>query len=146
MYICEHCGELREELPCSKYYDRVDGNWAMSGWVEEEDNECSCGGTFVEATECPVCGEWTNPKEGNICKECLKEEMTLENAIEYSRECGFGYEIELPDFFEFYTAKEIEEILIKHILSTKTKEQGNVKEYCENDISCFSDFLERKYN
>lgn len=145
MYICEHCGELIEELPSERYYDRVDGNWAMSGWVEEEDNSCSCGGDFVEAVKCKICGEWTNPQESNICKECLKEEMTLENAIEYSREYGYGYEIELPDFFKIYSQKEIEEILVKHIRSTKGKEQSNVIDYCEHDIGCFSEFIETKH-
>lgn len=146
MYICESCGEVKEELPCSRYYDRVDGNWAMSGWVEEEDKECSCGGTFVEATECAVCGEWINPKNGRICEDCLKAEMTLENAIEFSEKCGGTYNVELPDFFEIYTEKEIKEILIKHIMSTLHKEQRSVEEYCKEDISCFSDFIENKYN
>lgn len=145
MYICENCGDLVDEVPSHTHYDRVDGNWAMSGYTTEEEC-CSCGGNYVEAVECKICGEYINPNDGRICKECLKEEMTLENAVEYSRECGCGYEVVLPDFFEIYTQKEIEEILIKHILSTEHKEQRAIKDFCESDIGCFSDFIEKQNN
>lgn len=145
MYICRDCGEVVEELPTRVYYDYVDGNWLMSGYSEEE-LSCRCGGTFVEAVECPVCGEWINPENGRICEDCLKAEMTLENAIEFSEKWGRTYEVELPDFFEIYDEKEIKEILVKHIMSTEHKEQRSVEEYCKEDISCFSDFIENKYN
>jgi len=145
MYICRECGSLVHETTTHRYYDRVDGNWAMSGYVEES-NCCSCGGDFVEAENCKICDAWINPEHGKICEECLKEEMTIDNAIEYSRKYGYGYSVDLPDFFEIYTANEIEEILKAYIISTEDKGEKNVKEYCENDISCFSNFLENKHD
>ena len=145
MYICEDCGNVVEETPTLSYYDRVDGNWAMSGEITV-DGSCECGGNFVKAIECPICGEWINPEQGKICKECLEKEMTLENAIEFSKECGGFYSAELPDFFALYTAQEIEEILVKHIMSTEHKEQRSIEEYCKEDIYSFSDFIENKYN
>ena len=145
MYICEFCGNLKEELSSYHSYDNVDGNPSMSGRIDEEDTQCTrCWGEYVEAIECKLCGEWTNAKNGDICDECLKKEMTLERAIEFSKECDSDYTVDLPAFFGFYTPKEIEEILVKHILSTNTKEQANVIEYCSNDIDNFRDFIKDK--
>lgn len=37
-----------------------------------------CGGSFTEADQCEICGEWFYPDEvdDGICEECLEEELT----------------------------------------------------------------------
>ncbi len=86
MYICDTCGEVREELDTHTYYDRVAGNSMMSGYTTEIDDSCSCGGTFVEAVECPICGDWANPDENEgIHEECYKEKChDLETVVKYA--------------------------------------------------------------
>lgn len=126
MYVCEVCGG-----------ESIDHREGYCPW---------CGNASLEeASRCHVCGDgWTLAHKSVACRECLENAMTLDNAIELSKFIGYGYTVELPEFFSFYSAKDIEEILKAHILSTPNKEQDNVVKYCNHYDGEFGDFLEMK--
>ena len=81
MYICEICGDVVDEIPTYTYYEKVDGNWAMSGYITE-DKPCHCGGDYVKAVECKICGEYMPKYEGEVCESCKKEYPNWEEMIE----------------------------------------------------------------
>jgi len=76
MLICEDCGKVICEDELGGYYDNdyVDGFCVRHEFVA---HNCSCGGEFVEAKKCPMCGE-EYIAEGQLvcefCKDELKEE------------------------------------------------------------------------
>lgn len=66
MLICDWCGRLIEEDEL-KYYTEPHG--------ERRPDDCSCGGTFVEARRCECCGEYYDESEmiGFECVSCQRE-------------------------------------------------------------------------
>ena len=72
MYICNRCGETTDEV---ETYTEMHGAEGTSNYgAITFDKECHCGGNFVEAKQCNLCGEWFDPDNmyDGICVECLK--------------------------------------------------------------------------
>lgn len=71
MYICDECGmiteELKEYVECYQYGSTA----AEERYLKDE---CSCGGMFVEANECPECGELYPHYDGfeDCCPKCVE--------------------------------------------------------------------------
>lgn len=76
MYICKGCGSVIEELRMGQGGDV--GEYAIE--------ECSCGGEYEEAIECPCCGEIIAESEMHeeICDDCLKEFASIENVVKFA--------------------------------------------------------------
>ena len=53
-YICNRCGDVVDEIPTCTQTEEY---WGRTVSWEEEDN-CSCGGSYVEADECCLCGDY----------------------------------------------------------------------------------------
>lgn len=151
MYICDKCGKLCEDddLPT---YEEDFGYDTGVGWRSAKQtfvDNCSCGGEFVEAKECAICGEWFTDDEiiNGYCKECLEEEMTYENAIK----CGSENEesVAINGFLaSCFDSSEIEEILLKTLNETKelmpSRIDEYVKAYCKDDLYYFAGWLEEQ--
>lgn len=87
MYICDRCGSTTESLYSCRRYHGVSGNSAMSGWYTEVEDECTCGGNYVEAVKCPICGDWVDPDEcDGAHKDCYeKASHDLETVVKYAQ-------------------------------------------------------------
>lgn len=147
MYICNCCGETTRELP---EYTEDFGFETGVGYKSMEQTfvgECSCGGTFVDAKQCEICGEWEDPDNlvEDICERCFDEESTFANAISFVAENKEYVEINGYLASEF-TPEQIEKILLKELeeakkLGIKTKH----KEFCLKDKEDFSIFLKESF-
>lgn len=128
MYICERCGDLQEEMPVTRYYDKVDGNHWASGYITEPE-ECYCGGNYVEAKRCPICGDYI-PETQEICEICLRENANIDNAILCGKEDTC--ELQINGYFAtIYTEEEINDILEKYARENETK-GVSARDYCLN--------------
>lgn len=80
MLICCECGKLFEEPRfIHGVYD-----------CEKSQSECPfCGGTYEEAEQCNVCGEFKNPENmvvHNCCEDCYQKENTIKNNLLFLEE------------------------------------------------------------
>lgn len=53
-YICNRCGDIVEEIPT--YTESAEIWGSIHTWEEQEN--CSCGGAYVEPDTCKWCGEY----------------------------------------------------------------------------------------
>ena len=147
MLICENCGKtiLESEVRTRKETHSLETSMGYSFDVEYFDEDCDCGGAFVEAEICPICGEY-KPKDLNkVCDYCLEDEETLETALEMGDK--FKYDVEINSFLaSVFTPQEIEEILTREFkqangsfLREYTKEM--VKDYLYTEKEVFADFV-----
>ncbi len=149
MYICDCCGDTVEGLNVRRYYDEVPGNSMMSGYMYEVDDECSCGGHYVEAVECPICGDWVDPDEcGGMHKDCYEGECNLDNVVEYARHLGDDYLFQLLTEYVF-SKDEVVEILLKNAKEWydapfKKRIDKELKAFTDNDIGDFAEWLENR--
>lgn len=151
MVICEECGAVmkEDELVSQK-------SWLSDyrGGTYEEYDTCPCGGDVKEAVECKACGEYFDKEEmhGGYCEGCLKELMTVENAIECGKEIDAREEVSVNGFLSaFFSIEEIEELMLKELERRMSKSDANkirvinrAEEFCKEDESWFVDWLERK--
>lgn len=72
MYICDNCGMTTEELKECVEYHPYGSTVAEERYLKDE---CSCGGMFVEANECPECGELYPHYDGfmGCCPKCVEK-------------------------------------------------------------------------
>ena len=137
MLVCNKCGTLVQTNDL--------------GYVTEPHGErhrntvCRCGGDFVPATQCKLCGKWfDNTELHGICEVCLSEEETVGNAIEIGSYSKVTKEIN-GFFAEILTDEMIEKILGKWVEENFTDHSKAVVDYLEGDMSAFAEFLEDKY-
>lgn len=71
MYICDECGMITEELQECVEYHPCGSTVAEERYLKDE---CACGGMFVEANECPECGELYPYYDGfeDCCPKCVE--------------------------------------------------------------------------
>lgn len=118
MYICEDCGNIVE------FYDDV----------------CSCYGSFVEAEFCETCQEYRAKLYNGICKQCLEEKISLDNAIYIGSK--FQTKVEVNDFFaNVFTSEQISKILEREYKEAcnLNDNKNEIKNYCLNDLECMAD-------
>ena len=136
MYICERCGATGEELPTYEEDFGYETGVGFRSACQTMTDCCSCGGEFVEATECEECGEWFEENgEQCICSKCLEKYKTLDNAIKIGKECR--YKVGINQFFtECFSVEQIEEILereIREAVKVGKSFKKEVEDYLEND-------------
>jgi hypothetical protein len=148
MYICTKCGattefpEIRITARATRYLPE-----------EKEQSRCECGGHFVEAKKCIVCGDYY-PREkisnnNYICEYCLEDEAES-NGYEYGLAIG---EDNKTDVYinglvaTLLTPEQINKILVDYV----EKNKENIKDfaykcekYCREDLYCFSQYVEEK--
>lgn len=131
MYVCNRCGAKREELRVV-----VEPHGEVHA-----DHICKCGGDFVEAERCKVCGEWfDNTDLFGVCECCIEEYETVGDALEY----GAQKEVDIPInecIANLLSKEQIGKILTKWVEENFTDHSKPIIEYCENDKGAFSDYV-----
>jgi hypothetical protein len=138
MLVCDKCGTLVEahELP---FVTEAHGE-------KHRNTVCGCGGEFVEATKCDVCGEWfDNRGLDGVCEVCLEEHETVEEALNF----GDENEVEISGINGavafLLSAEQINKILKKWVEENFVDHSKDIIEYCEDDFCEFSEYLADKY-
>ena len=146
MYMCDRCGRLTEEPPTC--YQTHGVTSLGDEYREKVDGGCKCGGEFVEAYRCKVCGDWFITEDGDepyykICDKCVEDEQTVTTAIE------MGVEDERTVRINGFLVEAIGSEKINEILSAWAKE--NIKDddvrvfhYCREDMLFFTEFVANK--
>jgi hypothetical protein len=136
MLVCTHCGTLVEA---------VDLNYVTESHGERHRNtNCKCGGEFVPATKCKVCGEWfDNSVLYGVCECCLDEHETVETALiigDANRE-----DVGINSFIaSILDHDKINAILEKYVEEHYTDGCREVVDFLEYDKSDFSDYIVEK--
>lgn len=133
MLVCNKCGKLRESSELG-YAIEIHGE-------RHRDTDCSCGGDFIPATQCKICGKWfDNTDLYGVCECCLEEEETVGTALAigaYSTE-----KVEVNGFIaSVLTQEQIDQILTKWVEENCLDHSKPVVDYLESDKSAFSEYL-----
>lgn len=137
MLVCNKCGKLRESSELG---------YAIESHGERHlDTDCSCGGDFIPATQCKICGRWFDDTDlHGVCEVCLEEHETVGVALEIgdaNRE-----NVEINSFIaSILNPDRINRILEKWVEEHYTDHSDAVIDYLEADMSAFAEFLEDKY-
>ena len=137
MLVCNKCGKLRESSELG---------YAVESHGERHlDTNCSCGGEFVPATRCSLCGKWFDGTDlHGVCEVCLDDNETVGVALEIgdaNRE-----NVEINSFIaSILNPDRINHILEKYVEEHYTDHSDAVIDYLEADMSAFAEFLEDKY-
>lgn len=150
MVVCEDCGATLDENELVTTRSYVSD---YMGGCYEYSTGCSCGGPVTNAEQCVICGEYFKEDEmhDRICDECLKEEMTVDNAIECGKDGSARTEVSINGFLAFcFNQEEIDSLLTKaledKINNSDAAVNGaidNAEEWCKEDLSYFADWLKR---
>lgn len=142
MLVCNCCGKVIEG--CEAPRERIVHGATSLGadLVEVVMGSCDCGGEFVEATKCSVCGEWfDNSNLYGVCECCLEEAETVGTSIEIGR--VNRADVSVNGFIAtVLSADKINAILEKWVEENFTDHSRDVVEYCEDDKSYFSEWVE----
>lgn len=149
MLICEDCGRTlhEDDLVTQKSYVSD-----YAGGCYEEYSTCPCGGDVEEAEMCVCCGEYFKKDEltDGICEDCLKEQMSVDNAIEAGNEAKVT--VELNGFLaSVFNESVIERLMLDEFEKIiDASDDGamaaidKAEEWCREDLLWFADWLKRK--
>ncbi|MCM1236789.1 MAG: hypothetical protein NC489_42475 [Ruminococcus flavefaciens] len=152
MFICEDCGTVlhEDELRTERSYISD-----YAGGCYENITTCPCGGDIEEAERCEMCGEYYKSEDlhDGVCIECLREEMTVDNAIKCGADGSARDEVSINGFFAWlFTAEKIDEILLREVERLIKKSDSNAvhiinqaEEWCGADLSYFADWLKSRH-
>ena len=136
MLVCNKCGKLRESSELG---------YAVESHGERHlDTNCSCGGDFIPATQCKICGKWFDDTDLNgVCEVCLEEHETVGVALEIgdaNRE-----NVEINSFIaSILNPDRINHILEKYVEEHYTDGCREVRDSLDADKSCFSEWVVEK--
>ena len=153
-YKCLSCEGIFEdyelkEMPCKE-----------TGHVYIKCPSCGTLDDFEEVESCQICEEYFNKKEigflNGVCKECLLKFVTYEVGYEYIQRnkdlamfvFEYIFDVKEPPEVNKLLMDEIEMMFqrkkVEDFLYNKPLLLNKIKEYVENDISAFSDYLKEK--
>lgn len=138
MYICNLCGDTKEELNTAKNWSEC-GNQMVCEVVS--DDSCSCGGNYEEAETCPLCGEYITADK-ILCDDCVESETTVETALEHGE--VYKEVIELNGFLTTIFPASVIERILKEVLENSLDKGELARRYCAEDDYCFREFLIEK--
>ena len=132
MFVCNKCGRTIDDEELSFH---------LESHGEMRVDDCICGGEFVEAKECLVCGK-SIEKNGyfDVCEDCLDEHKTFENAVKIGKENAEQTYIN-GFFFEMLTSEEIETALTEFARKKFDGDKASVKKYIDADRWYYEDWL-----
>lgn len=145
MLVCNKCGYAVEDSELSVRYEHHGHTSLGNSFTEAVDERCSCGGEFVEATKCAVCGEWfDNDGLYGVCENCIEEHETVGDALAFGENDpvsvainGFVADVLSPEHINKILTKWVEENVIDH-----SKE---VCKYINRDKALFSEHIEYEF-
>lgn len=146
MLVCNCCGKTVEEQDI-KTYRQCHAYSSLGDHFTEEimNTRCACGGEFVKARECKVCGCWY-PQEDSVevCESCMESYETVGEALKLGEQRMTN--VEVNEFIAFVLPKEqIDRILTKWVEENFVDHSKAVVEYCESDKSWFADYIIEKH-
>lgn len=150
MLICDKCGELVDENELETVHDRDYVNNGLGMECVRDDEfykECNCGGDWVEATECRICGKWFNDELYiKVCEECLEDNATFENALKVGNEEECQQEIKINGYLaREYSKDQIESLLLRDLEeSLRLNCNLSYREFLLDDKDYFADYLIKK--
>ena len=111
-----------------------------------------CHGGYEESEKCKCCGENFAKSEllGDLCEECIKESVTVENVKKYLEECGLFADFMIRFYYGFDVfvgqLNEVneKEIDFKSLFEEKTTTKNlNVlcKKYINEEFEHFAEWL-----
>lgn len=135
MLVCNRCGMLIEDEELGFGYE---------AHGEKVADTCRCGGDFIEATKCDVCGEWFDNTDLNgVCEDCLNYHETVGEALELGE--NDKTTVTINGFVAAVLSEEqINKILERWVEENFTDRSKPVVEYCEDDKDYFADFVRDK--
>lgn len=136
MLVCNKCGTLVQANDLG-YVTEVHGE-------RHRNTHCKCGGEFIPATQCKLCGKWfDNTDLHGICEGCLEEYETVGSALEMgdSNRTMVAINGFIADILD---EDMINAILTKWVEENYTDHSRPVVDYCEYDKSYFSYFVAEK--
>ena len=145
MLICNRCGELIEDHEL-KFTSQCHGYTCLGQPLSETiPEDCRCGGEFVEAKKCNVCGEWFDNTDLNgVCEGCLEEYETVGEALEIGENDTTS--VDINGFVaSVLSVEQINKILCKWVEENFIDHSKDVVKYCEENKAYFSDYLADKY-
>jgi hypothetical protein len=136
MLVCNKCGTLIDDKELD-YVTEMHGERHLN-------TACRCGGDFIPATQCKICGVWfDNSGLYGICEGCLEEYETVGTALEIgdaNRE-----DVEINSFVaSVLSADRINHILEKWVEENYTDHSSDVRRFLNRDLGVFSEHIENK--
>lgn len=141
MLICNICGKVIEDYELNEITE-CHAHTCLGQSLEETIVECcECGGEFVEATECEVCGEWfDNSDLHGVCECCLDEFETVGNALAIGETDTIN--VEVNGFIaNVLSTEQMNKILTKWVEENFVDGAREVVKYCEADKQSFSEWI-----
>lgn len=145
MKVCNRCGTVVEDCEVGTYSQCHGYTSLGDGLCETVVERCRCGGDYVEATKCELCGEWFDDTDLNgVCECCLDEHETVDNAIDYGAEHTATIDGINGAVTYLLTTEEINEILIRWIKENFTDTSYGISEFICSEQFDFSEWLKEK--
>ena len=145
MFVCNRCGETKPFLEIVK---QNHGVTSLGDQINEtiEVDRCSCGGTFVNAKECAICGKWFDDTEINgVCEVCVEACETVGEALAIGAENTESVDGINGFVASVLSVEQINKILTKWVEENFTDHSKDVVKYCEEDKMYFADWISDKY-
>ncbi len=142
MLVCNICGEVISEEELRTYKEIHDYSSIGQAFAERfTDFRCDCGGEYVEATLCKICGKWFNNEDlHGVCESCLDYYETLDNALEIGEQ--YTEKVEINNFLAMvFGENEINAILTQAAKERFADHSKQVVEYLEDDKQAFSEWV-----
>lgn len=145
MLICDRCGsiiedsELRTSFQCHGYTDLGDA------FEERIAERCRCGGDFVDATRCEICGEWFNDtKCYGVCEMCIDEHMTVHDALGFGKDNTTSIDDINGAVASLLTTEEINRILTRWVEENFVDYSRDISKFIKSELNEFSEWLKEK--
>ncbi len=146
MLVCNRCGRIIDDSDLSITYQHHGFTSLGDSYSEAVADNCSCGGEFVEATKCAVCGEWfDNSDLAGVCECCIEKHETVSEALEIGKENLHVVEGINGFVASCLSVEQINKILCKWVEENFTDHSKEVVKYCEEDKAYYSDWIAEKY-
>lgn len=134
MMVCSRCGRHEDD----EYIFE-------EGRVTGESVKCRCGGIYLPAIRCGICGEWFDATkvendECPVCPCCISDKSVLAVALEYAKEIDGS----VMSLLEFVFSNAAEDALIDLIEQNPEKYDDKIRDFCADDLSAFCEYLYRK--
>lgn len=86
--VCPICGEVVNEEDLGTIANQIEGT-PYTEYLLDDSCPC-CGHQLDKGVKCCSCGEWVADEccYDDMCEDCLKKSISVENIVEYVKDCG----------------------------------------------------------
>ena len=146
MLVCKNCGKVIEDYELGTVRECHGYSSLGQAFVEEADELCTCGGEFVEAEKCKICGEWFDNEDLNgVCEVCIEKYETVSEALDMGAENTVSIDNINGAVASLLSTELINKILTKWVEENFIDHSKEIVRYCEEDEYYFAEWLTDKY-